>query len=185
MLLHIDTNTRTMMVGFVLVNALCVHLAVAQANSNRDRTDNANKNKTESSATEKALTAAEEKRLLQYVDKDGGYKDKDGGYYNPKASTYTDKKGGIVDNWQGYTYPDGSSKPGNGNYWDAKTKMVHLAAGDVFPLDASSSEVIKDFRENVEETGGYDKNYIRRSMLKRIALEHPLNPAEPEKRASP
>ena len=159
----------------LLLLTFCMQSAIAQTNTKSDKTDTPNKNKTEN-----VRTPEEEKRLLQFTDKEGGYKDKNEGYYNPKEGTYKDKKGGIVDNWQGYTYTDGSYKSQNGDYWDAKTKMVHLAAGDVFTSGTmTSSEVIKVLRKNVEDTDRYDKNYIRRAMLKEIELEHPLSPAKP------
>jgi hypothetical protein len=66
-----------------------------------------------------AAAQGEDPYIKKFLDKDGGYTDKLGGYYNPKAGTYTDAKGGVVDNWQGYTYKDGSYKSKNGDYYDA------------------------------------------------------------------
>jgi hypothetical protein len=118
-------------------------------------------------------------RLKQYIDKNGGYKDKSGGYYNPKAGTYTDETGGIVDNWGGYTYTDGSYKSKLGDFWEAPTHTFKLADGRVAKSTVSSAEAIKALRENVAANGGYDKDFIQRSMMQAIRNEHRLNPAKP------
>jgi hypothetical protein len=39
-------------------------------------------------------------------------------------------------------------------------------------------EVIETLRKNVEDTGGYDKNYIFESMIARIAKDHPQKPQQ-------
>lgn len=123
------------------------------------------------------LSASEQARLSRFVDKDGGYRDKAGGYFNPKAGTYADAKGGVVDNWQGYTYADGSYKSAVGDYFDAPKNRVSLANGEtVDPKGAAPAEVIRALRETVEENGGYDKEYIRKGMMDEIAREHPLRP---------
>src|SRR5512144_2520284 len=70
-------------------------------------------------ATKPAAVSSEEARLRTFLDKNGGYKDKLGGYYDLNAGTYTDEVGGVVDNWMGYTYKDGSYKSKFGDFWDA------------------------------------------------------------------
>jgi hypothetical protein len=119
-------------------------------------------------------TAAEEARLMKFVDANGGYRDRDGGYFDPRAGTYSDTSGGFVDNWQGYTYKDGSYKTTHGDYWDARTKTYKLADGTVTPRPGlSNADAIKAFRKNVEDNGGYDKDWIRNGMLATIQREHP------------
>ena len=137
----------------------------------------------QTSSEDRLRAAIEEARAKPYLDKDGGYKDKTGGYYNPKAGTYTDEKGGIVDNWGGYTYKDGSYKSKVGDYYDAPTNTVHLAGGDKtkVPTGSTSADVIKILRENVEANGGYDKTFIRRSMMDQIRKEHPPGSEPPAK----
>jgi len=130
-----------------------------------------------------AATEAEEARLKQFLDKDGGYKDSYGGYYNPKAATYTDEKGGILDNWSGYTYKDGSYKSKLGDYWDAPTKTFKLANGETLKSDeTTSAEAIKVLRDSVEENGGYDKTFIQKAMMGQIEKDHPLTPPKTGKR---
>ena len=130
-----------------------------------------------------AATDSEEARLKQFLDKDGGYKDNEGGYYNPKAGTYTDAKGGKVDNWQGYTYTDGSYKARTGDYWDAPKKTFQLANGETLKSEETTSEdAIKTLRETAEEQGYYNNDGIRSAMMARIKMEHPLTPAKAGKR---
>jgi hypothetical protein len=134
----------------------------------------------------KAIPAAqdqqEEARLKKYLDKNGGYKDNEGGYYDPKAGTYTDKEGGIVDNWQGYTYKDGSYKAATGDYWDAPTKTFQLANGeDLKSEETTNEEAIQTLRETAAEAGKYNKDGIQTAMMARIRMEHPLVPATPKK----
>jgi len=64
----------------------------------------------------------------------------------PKAGTYTDKEGGIVDNWLGYTYTDGSYKSALGDYWDAKTKTFKLPDGSSAKSSVTSEEAIRAMR---------------------------------------
>ena len=132
-------------------------------------------NKTEQeSAAETLRIEIEKARVKQYLDKEGGYKDNEGGYYNPKAGTYTDKEGGVVDNWQGYTYKDGSYKSGLGDFWDAKTKTFKLTSGETLKSnDTTSEDAITVLRQSVEEQKRYDKNLSVKSMIARIKMEHP------------
>jgi hypothetical protein len=134
----------------------------------------------------KATPAAqdpEEARLKKFLDRDGGYKDKHGGYYNPKAGTYTDEDGGVVDNWAGYTYKNGDYKSKAGDFWEAATKTFKLANGEVLKSeDTSNEDAIAVLRQTVEESGGYDKDRITKSMMAQIKIEHPLvPPAAPKK----
>jgi hypothetical protein len=133
----------------------------------------------------KAVPAAQDKeeaRLKKFLDKNGGYKDNEGGYYDPKAGTYTDKEGGIVDNWQGYTYKDGSYKAATGDYWDAPTKTFKLASGeDLKSEETTNEEAVKTLRDTAEEAGKYNKDGIRSAMMARVKLEHPLVPVAPKK----
>jgi hypothetical protein len=116
-------------------------------------------------------------RVKPFLDKDGGYKDKKGGYFNPKAGTYTDEDGGVVDNWSGYTYKSGSYKAKTGDFWEASTRTFKLTTGENIKSDeTTSAEAIKLMRETVEESGGYDKNYIVKSMIVTIKREHPNPP---------
>ena len=118
--------------------------------------------------------AAEEARLMKFVDANGGYRDSYGGYYDPKNSTYTDEKGGILDSWEGYTYKDGSYKSKFGDYWDAPTKTIKLASGEVVKSPGTSNaDAITVMRQSVEENGGYDKEFIKKAMLGQIAKDHP------------
>jgi hypothetical protein len=127
------------------------------------------------------ISTQERARVLKYCDKDGGYKDKHGGYYNPTAGTYKDEKGGVVDNWRGYTYEDGSYKSGAGDFYDAPTRTIKLTTGENVkaPPDSTAAEIIKLMRENVEENGLYDKDFISKDMMKVIALEHPAGATNP------
>jgi len=130
-----------------------------------------------------AATENEEGRLKQFLDKNGGYRDNEGGYYNPKAGTYTDAEGGIVDNWSGYTYKSGSYKSKIGDFWNAPKKTFELTTGEKLKSDdITSAEAITLLRETVKEQGGYDKDYIRKSMMARIKAEHPLTPSKAGKR---
>lgn len=126
------------------------------------------------------VTQADYARLATYFDNNGGYKDNEGGYYNPKTGTYTDKEGGIVDNWQGYTYTDGSYKAATGDYWDAPTKTFKLANGEIMKsADTSNKDAINVLRQTAEENGKYYKDGIKTAMLARIKMEHPNAPAKP------
>lgn len=125
----------------------------------------------------------EEARLKKFLDKDGGYKDKLGGYYNPTAGTYTDADGGVVDNWQGYTYKNGNYKSKIGDFWEASTKTFKLTTGEnIKSEETTTAEAIDLLRETVAEQGGFDKDYIRKTMMTQVKLEHPLvPPATPKK----
>lgn len=133
----------------------------------------------------KAVPAAQDKeeaRLKSYLDKNGGYKDNEGGYYNPTVGTYTDKVGGIVDNWQGYTYKDGSYKAATGDYWDAPTKTFKLANGEELKSEeTTNAEAVQTLRETAAEAGKYYKHGIQTAMMARIKMEHPLVPVKPRK----
>jgi hypothetical protein len=111
----------------------------------------------------------------QFMDKDGGYKDKKGGYYNPKAGTYTDEAGGVVDNWRGYTYKSGSYKSKFGDYYDAKENVFKTTDGQTVKGDPgmTPAQAIQVMREDVEQRGGYDKDFTRKSMMQQIKIEHP------------
>ena len=112
--------------------------------------------------------------LSLWLDKNGGYRDEHGGYYNPKAETYTDEKGGQVDNWQGYTYKDGSYKTRYGDYYDAPKREFQLSNGEVekLPAEYSNADAIKVLRESVAEHGGFDKDFVRKAMFETILKEH-------------
>ena len=130
-----------------------------------------------------APTDTEEARLKQFLDKDGGYKDNEGGYYNPKKGTYTDAEGGIVDNWEGYTYKDGSYKASTGDYWNAPKKTFELASGETLKSEeTTSAEAITTLREAAKEQGHYNEDGIRSAMMARIRMEHPPTPAKGGKR---
>src|SRR5580704_2256652 len=105
-----------------------------------------------------------------FLDKDGGYKDSKGGYYNPKAGTYTDEKGGVVDNWGGYTYKSGSYQKKFGDYYDAKENVFKLTDGQTIKGEAgiTAAQAIQTLREDVEQRGGFDKEFIRKSMMQQI-----------------
>jgi len=132
-----------------------------------------------------AVSAPEEARLKTFLDSSGGYRDKAGGYYNPAAGTYADADGGFVDNYQGYTYRNGSYKSKDGDFFDRPTMTVKLTTGETVTLEAGDkpSEIIQLMRETVAEGGGFDKDYIRKSMMLQIQKEHPsAGPAPPAKR---
>jgi hypothetical protein len=122
----------------------------------------------------------EEAMLKKYLDTNGGYKDNEGGYYDPKAGTYTDQDGGIVDNWQGYTYKDGSYKAATGDYWDAPSKSFKLANGEELKSEeTTNAEAVQTLRETAVEAGKYNKDGIQTAMMARIKAEHPLMPVTP------
>jgi hypothetical protein len=124
-----------------------------------------------------APAGSDDVRLMQYLDKNGGYRDSFGGYYNPSAGTYTDEKGGVLDNWRGYIYKDGSYKSKIGDYWDAPTKTFKLANGEVVKSpETTNTDAITVLRQSVEENGGFDKNFIQRAMLGQIQKDHPIVP---------
>jgi hypothetical protein len=114
----------------------------------------------------------------QFLDKDGGYKDSKGGYYNPKAGTYTDEAGGVVDNWGGYTYKSGSYQTKFGDFYDAKENVFKLTDGQTIKGEAgtTAAQAIQTMREDVEQRGGFDKEFIRKSMMQQIKSEHPNPP---------
>jgi hypothetical protein len=116
----------------------------------------------------------------QFLDKDGGYTDKKGGHYNPTAGTYTDEAGGVVDNWGGYTYKSGSYKTQFGDYYDAKANVFKLTDGQTIKGEAgvTPAQAIQVMREDVEQRGGYDKEFTRKSMLQEIKFEHPNRPSK-------
>jgi hypothetical protein len=125
-------------------------------------------------ATKQTATGAETARLMKFVDKNGGYRDRFGGYYNPRAGTYTDKIGGVVDNWQGYRYNNGDYKAKTGDFWETATKTFKLANGEVMrSAGTSNGDAITVLRQTVEENGGFDKDFVRKSMLAQIAKDHP------------
>ena len=94
---------------------------------------------------------------------------------------YLDKDGGVVDNWGGYTYKDGSYKSKLGDFYDAPTKTFKLADGTVSQLGVMTAEdAISALRDNVEVNGGYDKDMTLKSMIMRIKLDHPLVPVKPK-----
>jgi len=110
----------------------------------------------------------------RFVDRNGGYKDNLGGYYNPVAGTYTDAKGGVVDNWAGYTYTDGSYKGATGDYWDAPTRTFQLTTGEnLKEPSVSNAEARKLLRETAQEQGKFRENGVREGMIARILMEHP------------
>ena len=174
MTFHWKSKKFSSIVALIFLMATSVQLASAQTG----------KTKAQPAANDKAAGATEneEARLKQFLDKDGGYKDNKGGYYNPKAGTYTDEYGGIVDNWSGYTYKSGSYKSRIGDFWNAPKKAFELTTGEKLKSDdTTSAEAITLLRETVEEQGGYDKDYIRKSMMAQIKLEHPLTPVKARK----
>jgi len=152
----------------VFVLGAGANFALAQAGAARTAT---------ASGTSQAVT--ETARLMTFVDKNGGYRDKAGGYYNPSAGTYTDEYGGVVDNWQSYTYKNGDYKAKTGDFWEAATKTFKLADGEVMKsLETSNKDAITVLRQTVEENGGYDKDFVRKSMMAAIAKEHPVMSAK-------
>ena len=157
--------------ALIVLLSASVQLAVAQTG----------RTKTQPGADK--VSTDEAARLKQYLDKNGGYRDNVGGYYNPKAGIYTDAQGGIVDEWSGYTYRDGSYKSKVGDYWDEPKKTFMLASGEnLKSKDTTSAEAIRVLRENVAERGGYEKGMIQGTMMARIKMEHPLTPAKSQKR---
>jgi hypothetical protein len=120
--------------------------------------------------------------LSLWLDKNGGYRDKAGGYYNPKAGTYTDEDGGVVDNWRGYTYKNGSYKSKDGDFYDAPKRLVMLTTGENVPAPPGSTnaEIIELMRETVAEGGGFDKDFVRKSMFDAIRTEHQLDSPPPQ-----
>jgi len=159
--------------GLIFLLATSAQLASAQTD----------KTKTPEARADAILTLRIEMelaRLKPFLDKDGGYKDKEGGYFNPKAGTYTDKEGGVVDNWSGYTYKNGNYKSKLGDFWEASTKTFKLTTGEILKsVETTTAEAIKVLRETVEEQGGYDKNYVVKSMIFTIKKEHPNTPTAP------
>ena len=120
-----------------------------------------------------AVVSGDEAKLMKFVDKNGGYLDRLGGYSDPRAGTYTDEVGGVLDNWKGYTYKDGSYKSALGDYWDARTKTFQFTDGNVASRPGlSNADAIKVMRKNVEQNGGYDKDFIRNAMMESIRKEH-------------
>jgi hypothetical protein len=136
-----------------------------------------------------ALATAQEKPVVanqailsMYLDKNGGYRDQEGGYFNPKAGTYTDDEGGVVDNWKGYTYKDGSYKSKDGDFYDARKRLLMLTTGENLPAPqgATNAEMIEIMRESVAERGGFDKDFVRKSMFATILKEHRVDAPAPK-----
>lgn len=126
-------------------------------------------------ASAQASRPADVARLRQFLDKDGGYRDREGGYYDMKAGVYRDASGGTVDNYAGYTYPNGSYKSKSGDFYDAPKKTFRLTTGEnLTEPDVTAAEAIRLMRETVQEHGGYDKDLIVRSMMDAIRKEHPV-----------
>ena len=173
MLFHWKSRKFGPVAGLIFLMITSAQLSSAQTDKTKTpaaQTDSITKLKIEIELT----------RLKPFLDKNGGYKDKQGGYFNPKALTYTDPKGGVVDNWQGYTYTDGSYKSKLGDYWDAPTKTFKLKNGEDLKSDeTTSAEAIKLLREAVEENPVYDKYFILTGMIGTIMKEHPNPPAQP------
>ena len=135
-----------------------------------------------------AAVTAQEKPVVRdqailslWLDKNGGYRDQVGGYFNPKAGTYTDKEGGVVDNWQGYTYTDGSYKTPLGDYYDAPKREFQLANGEItkLPAEFKNADAIRVMRESVAEHGKFDKDFVRRGMFETILKEHRIENPPP------
>ncbi len=116
----------------------------------------------------------------QFLDKDGGYKDKKGGYYNPKAGTYTDEAGGVVDNWGGYTYKSGSYKSKFGDFYDAKENLFKTTDGQTVKGEPgmTAAQAIEVMRDDVQQRGGFDKDFTRKSMMQQIKIDHPNRPRQ-------
>src|SRR5579863_1500834 len=100
----------------------------------------------------------------QFLDKDGGYRDKKGGYYNPKIGAYTDETGGVVDNWGGYTYKSGSYKSKFGDFYDAKENLFKTTDGQTVKgtPGMTPAQAIQIMRDDVEQRGGFDKDFTRK-----------------------
>lgn len=173
MLFHWKDRKFGPVLGLIFLMITSAQLAPAQ-------TDKTKTPEARADAAETLRIEIELRRLKPFLDKNGGYKDKDGGYFNLKAGTYTDEEGGVVDNWGGYTYKDGSYKSKSGDYWEAATKTFKLANGEILKSDeTTSAEAIKLLRETVEESGGYDKNLVLRSLIVTIKREHPNTTTAP------
>lgn len=146
----------------ILVLGGCVHLALAQTGGGNG------------SSTAKPAVNLDDPRLKKYLDANGGYTDSLCGYFDPKAGTYTTKDGAIVDNWHGITAKDGSYKTAKGDWYDAPNHTVHMSDGSQARLPATAEQARKVMRDDIEEAGGYDKNFILTKMMEQIAKEHPL-----------
>lgn len=87
----------------------------------------------------------------------------------------------TVDNWQGYTYTDGSYKTKTAEYYDAPAHRLHLPTGETLNVsDKTSAVVIKMLRAVVQKHGGYDANLIRNAMMARIQTDHRSVPPKPQ-----
>jgi len=148
--------------ALVLMLGGCVHFASAQASG------------PSAASPAKPAVSVDNPRLKKYLDANGGYKDSLGGYFDAKAGTYTTKDRAVVDNWHGLTGKDGSYRSALGEYWDAPNHTAHMADGSQAKLPATSDQVIKLLREDVEAKGGYDKTFILTKMMELIQKEHPL-----------
>jgi hypothetical protein len=124
-------------------------------------------------------------RLKKYLDAKGGYTDSLGGYFDPTAGTYTTKDGGVVDNWRGITAKDGSYKTAKGDWFDAPNHTVHMSDGSQAKLPATAEQARKVMRDDIEQAGGYDKNFILTKMMEQIAKEHPLGSEQSTKAQTP
>jgi hypothetical protein len=124
--------------------------------------------------TQPSVARYEFARIKPFLDKAGGYLNRFGGYYSPDGQTYRDKDGGYLDNWGGYTYADGSYKSKFGDYYDGPKRLFETTDGRKGPAPAgmTNAEAIRALRENVEQNGGYDKNYIRNGMINNVGDDH-------------
>ncbi|MEP6912818.1 MAG: hypothetical protein ABI923_08695 [bacterium] len=156
---------------------------IEQLQKEHPRTDSRNPQSVHPTQQPDSTIEKDLETFKQFLDKDGGYTDQYGGHYNPKAGTYTDKDGGGVDNFQGYTYKDGSYKSKIGEYYDAPKRTVHLNSGESFELtpDITSAVTINVLKSNVVDAGGYDKDYILKTMIIELKKEHPaVDSARPQ-----
>src|SRR5262249_25583738 len=82
-------------------------------------------------------------------------------------------------------YKDGSYKPTLGDFYDAPTKTYKLADGREAKVEyLTAAEAIKALRDNVEANGGYEKDFVLRSMYQQISFDHPVS-QPPNSKPSP
>ena len=167
----------------VLVLGGCVHFAWAQTGGGGTRPA-ANPPRSGNTGQQAAVNI-NDPRLKKYLDANGGYTDSLGGYFDPKAGTYTTKDGAVVDNWRGMTLKDGSYRTAKGDWYDAPNHTVHMSDGSQTKLPATAEQARKVMRDDIEEAGGYDKNFILTKMMEQIAKEHPLGSEQSAKAQPP
>jgi hypothetical protein len=125
-------------------------------------------------AAQPALPAADA-WAKPFLDANGGYRDSRGGYYNVQAQTYEDGHGGTVDDYGGYTCPDGSYKTKLGDFYDAPKRTFFTTDGKAtkVPDGVTTAQMIQALRDNVKANGGYDPDLVHSSMMASIRIDHP------------